>query len=618
MSTGIDGPSFDTLGGVEPVLVDAAASPLKFPAFADFTGVARSKLASLERDWDVEMRETLRRRKQRKIDINVREARRTKKIAKDATIIPVRVAHTNIGREMPPFLAYLKQSRRIAIFKDVERPDANVELVESEFTRVAQYDSWELAHYKVLDGSKAHGWDFVEVVFDVTKPGHFAVEHVGHDQLFFPTDSINLQNCEFVVRRYEVTTNQLRLFVKNNGFDAKQVEQLVQKDAAEATSKCKQIRKVMYKDTDTGLVMVAWYSLEDCNEWLKKPEPLFLGVREQVDETVLVPQVDPLTGAVLQVPQQTKTWKDVYETDYPYEALFYDETEEPKIFDHKGRIWLDQYKQEAHTSIWTGFCNRLTRSANVYCSPRTSNNGEQIPKLVSMELVNGGIYSIPLDFWSVAGPDPTVINALQYMESANANETNQVAWAVNNRKDSRKTAAEIEAATGQAALINSVQVTLFSMFVRRVYTRAWRVVQSRALQGRITFAGLPSLPEAAQLVGRKYEIYAAGDVDVIQRQEKLQKKIAFWPYVSQTPIALEFLGSMMKDAFPDDGAVWAAKLEKAMAAQQQAQGLQQALATALAGMVQQFGQSMDEQQLGQVTQILQAASPQGANGKAPQ
>ncbi len=580
------------------------------PDFANYSGCAEAKLKDLEQQWSTEIAETERRRKFRNVEINVPDLRRTKAISADETIIPVRVANTNIERILPPMVAYLKQARRVAIFKDADNPSQPTEQLESEFTRVAQYDSWEMPFYKVLDGSAAQGWDAVEVIFDVNKPGHASVEHIGHEDLLFPVDTINLQSCEMIVRKYSVTNLKLRDFVRKFGFEADQVTLLLTNDSNNLTPQSKCIRKVMWKNVDTGVVWVAWYCLESCTDWLKKPETLFGGVKKQVP--VISPAIQPpsplslLSGQLPLTPPTTFIWEEVSEKDYPFEILVYNENEEKRIFNHRGRIWYDMYKQEAQTAVWSAFINRIVRASNVYASPKQpiGSSADRVPKAQNMELKNGAIYDGPLEFWNCEYPDPMVIGALQYMDTSNAAENGQVNFAVNNRKDSRKTAAEIEAASQQSALINSVQVTIFSIFIRRIYTRFWRVVQSQALQGLIKF--LEQSPDKQQILSQTYNIFAAGDVDVVQRQEKIQAMQQFWPVVANTPIAGDFLATLLTHAFPDEGQAWAAKLKQ----MGQQQDMTKSLATALAAMVKEFATKMQPVELQQVTQILQEAAAQ--------
>jgi hypothetical protein len=594
-------------------------SALEQEDFSDYNAVALPKLTTLEGDWKAEILATETRRKIRNIDINVRELRRANKIPKDETIIPIRLIDTNINREMPTYISYLKQSRRISIFKDVDDPSRNTETLEAEFTRVCQYDGWELPHYKILDGSRTHGWCFGEVVFDADKPGQVAVEDVEHANLMFPLDALNIQSCEYVTRIYYVTDAQLRGFVKNYGFDPEQTMQLLQKSRQAQTSRCSKIRKCMWKNADDGLVYVAWYCLEDCSDWLKKPEPLFLGVKrqEQVIEQVPTGMLDPVTQQPVTAPQPKLVWKDVYETSYPYEVLYYYETESPKIFDHKGRVWLDQYKQEAAMATWTAYINTLNRSSNVYGSPKQTGQAptDGKPKLQNIDLVHGGLYDTPIDFWAMPGPSPQVLTALNALDTQNANETGQVAFTVQNREDSRKTATEVAAAQQQNSLINGVQVTLYSVFLRRLYTRIWRIVRSRAQlgieQGGIKFLNNVQLEMKQFILSQEYQIFAAGDVDVIQRQEKLQRKMQFWPIIAATPMAQPFFVSMIKDGFPDEAPALIAEM---MAAQQQQQVIA-GLGTALAGLAKEFGNQIPQAQQAQILQLLDAAGKSAGQGQ---
>jgi len=609
----------------EALLKQEAEKPrtdtLEQPDFSDYMGTAKERLLMLENDWNVEILATQTRRKTRNIEIDVAQLRKSGVIAKDAGMYPPRLIDTNITREMPPFIAYLKQSRRISIFKCVDDPQFNTDMLEGEFTRVCQYDGWELPHYKILDGRAAHGWDLGEVVLDTSKPGHVAIEHVGHDELLFPIDALNIQSCEYITRIYYVTDAQLRQFVKKYGFSPEQTRRVLEKNKNANTPTCKKIRKCMWKNIETGIVWVAWYQLEDCDDWLKAPEPLYLGVDEEVDVPVLVPAVNVGIPSMAPVQSTQKQWQKVYEKSYPYEHLYYYETEERKIFDHKGRVWLDQYKQEMYMAVWTGFINRIVRAENVYACPRNDSptSADDKIKMTTTELTNGGIYNKALDFFQFPYPDPSVINALQAIDTQNASETNQVAWAVNNRKDSRKTATEIDAATQQNALLNGVQVTLYSVFLRRVYTRVWRIVQSRAKQNKIKFMESlkkQNLEAWNAVLNQEYQIFAAGDVDVIQRQEKLNRKMQFWSVVANTPVAQPFFVSMIKDAFPDE----APMLLQQMQEQQQTTQTIASLGTALAGMAQelQANGQLNPQQQKQVLMLLDNAQKATAQPTATQ
>jgi hypothetical protein len=195
----------------------------------------------------------------------------------------------------------------------------------------------------------------------------------------------------------------------------------------------------------------------------------------------------------------------------------------------------------------------------------------------------------------------------------------------------RKTAKEITAAQQQQSLLNSVQLTLFSTFIRGVYSFAWQIVQSQALQGKIKFlqiqqqqpvpnpmTGQPMMdPTTGQpmmqpiwtndiaTIGQTYDIRAAGDVDVIQRQERIAQMKQDWPVISQTPLAIPFLAEMIKLEYPDVGEKWAAVL---MQQQVNQTGLIQSLAGMLGGVLKdhpEIAQTLSPQDQQSVAMIMQ-------------
>src|SRR5262245_30038339 len=63
--------------------------------------------------WDQECARTEERRMERDVDVNVEALRQRGELDEDETLIPVRVIDTNIQRELPAYINYLKNSRRI-------------------------------------------------------------------------------------------------------------------------------------------------------------------------------------------------------------------------------------------------------------------------------------------------------------------------------------------------------------------------------------------------------------------------------------------------------------------------------------------------------------------------
>jgi hypothetical protein len=585
---------------------------------SDFS-YSRVYLKRLCDDWKHECEETDERRKTRDVQVDVRSLRDSGQLDEDETLIPDRVIDENITREQPPYINYLKNSRRLAIFKSLTNTEQDAQKLELEFTRVMTYTGWEVPLFKELDGSQTHGWDAVEVVYDTSKPANCGIEHVGHDKLFFPRTATDFQACSEVIRAYDVTTIQLQDFVERFRFEASQVNLIL--SAVNVTKKQNETVRIFkrYKKL-SGVVMVSWFSLEHgVSDWLSKPKQHFIGIKKQ---------------------SQGQGFQDAPVTMYPIFILPYRETEKPRIIDHKGRVFLDENKQEAQTAILSGFVNGLTRASNLYASPaQDSGDGASLKELEDLRIAGGRILNKPVNFWSPPYPDPMVIKALQFMDTANAQETNQVNFAAMNREDSRKTAKEIGVAEQQQQLLNSVQLTLFSTHIRSIVSFCWLIVQSQALQGAIKFLQItqqvpvtnpidgqavtdpstgqpmtqPQTSNDVATISQIYDIRAAGDVDVIQNDETIQKMQSFWPIVATTPIAMPFLAELIRRSFPDIGEKWAGQLEQAPQVMNLLQHLTTILASVLKDNPEVYAKlPMDQRNsLAQmITQSMQLTQPQ--------
>jgi hypothetical protein len=316
-----------------------------------------------------------------------------------------------------------------------------------------------------------------------------------------------------------------------------------------------------------------------CDDWIKKPAKLYLGIRHEIQE------IDPIAQ------QPITKWEDTPITMYPMFLLSYRETEKPKIIDHKGRVFLDENKQEATTGILSAYINGLQRSAEIKASPKTDDGtGNSVKEVSNKDIGGSHIFDKPLDFWSLPAPSPDTLRAVQYLDVANSNETSQPNFAVTNREDSRKTAKEIEAAQQQTSLLNSVQLTLFSTHIRAIYSFVWLIVQSQAIQNKITFlliqkqkpvlgiTGQPVIdPQTQQpatesywandtdTIKLKFELRAAGDVDVVQRQELIQQMQQDWEVIQQTPLRDRFLQDLIKLKYPAQGDQYAIILQQGSA-----------------------------------------------------
>ena len=617
---------------------------------------ARTQLKLLVNDWSTEITKTQQRRDTRDVNVDIEALRRDGTIDEDETLIPVRVIDTNIQREMPPYINYLKNSRRICTFNSLDNPSQDTQKLELDFTRGMSYLSWEIPHYKCLDGSQTHGWDAIEVVFDSSKPLHVAHEHIGHDNLFFARTNRDIQQAPRVIRAYDITLLQLKNFVTKFGFSQEQVDLLIQhrKDTSkqDETVRC---YKEFFKYQ--GIVYVGWFVLEEASQvsdWLKSPIPLSLGISEQVTvmESVNIPH-PAIPGMMVPQQQSTLKWQDKPVSQYPIFILYYRETEKPKIVDHVGRVFLDESKQESQTAILSGFVNGLTRASNIYGSTgQEDGSGSSLKELDNVKLVGGRIFNKPIDFFSPPYPDPMVLKAMQWFDVSNSQETNQPNFAANNRQDSRKTATEIDSANQQQQLLNSVQLTLFSTHIRAIYSFSWLIVQSQALQNLVALCrvakqqpvsnpalgGQPTIdPQTGQpvtqtiwvndveVIKQSYDVRAAGDIDVVQRAEKLQSMKQDWPVISNTPLATRFLQDLVRLEYPDTGEEYAAILGTADQVMQMKQ-LVARLGMMMNGAIAQHPEMIqtlppDQQQtlqqtLGAAKQIA-ASLQQPSNGQQP-
>jgi hypothetical protein len=154
-------------------------------------------------------------------------------------------------------------------------------------------------------------------------------------------------------------------------------------------------------------------------------------------------QVSPI--ATPQQPQAAPMIpQDDYETEYPYILYPYLISENDTISQLKGRIFLDQDLQEAVTSLLSSTVTKARRSAGLYFSKDVSDPNDDLLMQKNIFFRSGCLINSKVTEFELKAPDPAMFSAIQMLVTANQNETSQVNFAVNNRKDSRKTAKEIE------------------------------------------------------------------------------------------------------------------------------------------------------------------------------
>lgn len=585
-------------------------SVLQTQSFSDFK-TAQKALTTIVNDWEDVVKDTEHVRELRYLRYTTSdELRADAKLLADESYIPTRVMDANIRREQPQFIAYLTQSRRSVVFNSIDGlTDVGTDQLDILFTNKSRYIGWETPFIRMIDGCQQHGWDSVEVVFDPTMPGHFAIEYVGHDNLIFPLDTENIQQQPIIARKIQVTGLQLGLFVEKNGFNRDEVEKLQQANT-DATgvvpsTKFYDIYKVFYKEN--GVVYFAYTGGRSNSDWLLPPQRLYLG-RHDVSKP-MQPVVNEVGDVELdEMGQPIRDYVPIYETEYPFYVLTYVMSEDCRITKVKGRGHLDEPAQSAASSLLSALVNGTYRAAGVYCSPSSDNASQPsigAPKQLDTVLESGRIYDRPLTFWHPAYPDMSVINAFQTVVRANEQESSKVDYSVLNRKDSGKTATEVDAARQEAAKLSSVQVTLLSIFIRSLYARCWSILQNRVTQGKIEvvdaikkyFFTVDQMSGAISI--KMYVIKSAGDVDVVQKAEKLQRMMQFWTVVNKTAIANEFLKDIIRVSFPEDSEKYVGLLDQA---EQQAMTVKNNMIMKLASLVKELAV---DSQTGQIRPELQ-------------
>lgn len=544
---------------------EQATEEVAGPEFQNFS-TFKPKLTSLVKDWEAETLESERRRKMRKIEVDMETLRANGRLKPDEVLIGVRVIDENIRKEQPVFTNYLTQSRRLAVFDCRSTPTLKgVEVLEQEFTKGMSYDGMIRNLFKTIDGAQTHGWDSVEITYDPTKPLKCGIEHIGHENLLFPTDAKDLQACEVIMRRFKLTVSQLKRFVRKHNFNPTTVETVIEneKNKTSNTPKNIEVYKVFLKHED--VVYVGWCAIDkNVDDWLKSPTPLSLGRVEKKEQTTLVPKsiVGPDGSvSVVQVPEVQTVTIDSPEGEYPIKIYLYSESEEQSITNQKGRVFYDLPWQEAQIALRSLFINGAMRASNVYGSPANKGDSSGAPRKMDLTLEHGCFYSEPMQFFNTNYPDPTILRAADALDVRKAAEMGQTASAVINREDSRKTATELNSAKEEQGNLQSVAILLFSGFMRGVLGFSWYIIQNQAQQNTILVApfelinnGQSQLVNNPQLINQVYDIKPAGDIDVVRRAERMQKRMGLLPIIQPLggELLFEFIRDIIREMLPED------------------------------------------------------------------
>jgi hypothetical protein len=418
-------------------------------------------------------------RKLRYADVDVESEREQGRLAPDELFVSQHIIDTNIRREQGAYVQYITQSPRAVICQDSFDPTVDLALLEKDLTTKIRYPNWQLQEFANIDGFQANGYGVTEVVYDKETEGNLKDEFVQMADFGFSMDTRDFQACEMVGRAYYFTRTKLMELkgdVENpdpdNDWNPEEVDKVIGTEPAATTGTSNddidqkdkslfKIYKVMFRIN--GIVQVAWTSPDQCKGWLRDPRPLYLGRRKLVAGLV-----NSIMSSVLKKDKPTQKSEleqkavqtiqkggvpeseEEYETQYPYFLSAYLISENDTISNLKGRVFLDQDVQEAVSSLVSSTLTKARRSAGLYFSKEVSDPNDDLLMAKNVYFKQGCVINAKVKEMQLAPPDPAIFNAINLLVAANQNETSQVNFAVNNRKDSRKTAEEIKTANQQA------------------------------------------------------------------------------------------------------------------------------------------------------------------------
>ena len=613
--------------GTEPTAPEAAEPLSNFETFKKYA----EKLISKNKELRTRIDDN---RKARRSSPDVNAMRSQGKIGANHTAIGLRFIDTNIANEMPEHIAYLTQSRRVGVFQPndarlIRDSGFEKDYVEAEFARVMTYPGWQGPYIQMLDASSLHGFNHLEVVYDESKPGHVAVEYCETETLLFDRCR-DIQSSRLVMRRYDVTIVDLDAYTIRYELDAKTVKQLRDKLLEEETNESgggnntKELTKtkdnlalyrVFYKDVD-GKVWETWYT-PDIEKFLtKEPRPFTNGIKTRRIEMVA-------SQEAMNTESQT-TFEEEQQSEYPFYAKRFRLTEDPIVQQTEGRADIDYSKQDASSYTLSTYINGCIDASNTMWSPKDTDPGRGggEPKTITMELKNGAVWDTPMTPFRAPYPDSQMLSAVNAIQTINQTETSKVNYAVQNRKDSRKTATEITSATQESTKLSGVQVLMFSLTMTAVLNAAWRIVQSCALQGAITFCPDANGKNRIELIEKEFVIKPAGDVDFVQAQERVQKMQQDWPVIQATSLKDKFLSDYIMLRYPEKAEEYNAILQQGNLMPKLLQSSMQLLVQAVTDENGQVRPEWQAQipQLQQLQQqamaVLQANMPAQAAGQA--
>ena len=460
------------------------------------------------------------------LDITPQEARARGIVVGNETYVGRRIIATNIQREMPTYIKYLSGSyRHITAIALDNTPVTVLSALEEDFTLSFRVGNWLEQHIQALSSFALQGRGVFMVIPSMGEL-NTALVYIPPEDFVFPLDTRDLQFAPLIGIRYSISVDQFKAWRKNYQWEEEACNKII--DANPEADRVQTMYPVylMLMKTDTG-VQAFWFHKES-NQLLRTPYAYNAGFMNG-DGTAAVTR------------------------DYPIFPVYYQITENPKIIERKGRAHADMHDQEAMTMLWTSSVNASMRSSELYIGLDETGNTEN-PEIVQTEFIMepGKILKRPVKFYSPPAPDGSILATAQALRVENSAQAGQVDFAAQARKDSRKTATELDLAKSQTDDTQAVSLTMFASGYRGAMQFQWLVLQFNLKSGYNTtfMADRPEIREVLKTA--KIYVTPSGDVDFVERQTKLKLYTQYYSLVQGTALAPFFLQKMLELAFPKE------------------------------------------------------------------
>lgn len=546
----------------------------------------KKHIDSLLSDWSDEQRACEKRRELREKVIDHAQAVKDQLISDNELYIVRRVIDRNIRQEKPEQINYIESAPHLILFRSRTKPNKDTTLLADWFTKGMRYAGWSDPWHRLFDATDLHGAAPIEIRLSESTPFGLELEFCPREDFIIPVKTKKtVQILDLCLRRYHYLPSQLEDMEAQELITKDALDELMRKDTSDNRTKPRIIYRVFARKDD---IIYSWlYSDEIRDKWLSKPEPLDFGLMENG----------------ISIPMSI----------FPWAYMLHEIQEKEEILSIKGRAFKDLPDQEAISQLTTDVVNGCHNATDIQASqvvnPIHGESSQVIPHK------RNTIYPRELRWNQAQWPDPVILQTAQLLNTENLQAAGRVDYAVSNRKDARKTRAEILAAQDQSVKLSSVSIVPEGNVIVQVYGICWFVVRNKVLNKEISIenTGL-SMEDFTDL----YELLPAGDTEVVKRAEMITNLQQDIPLFQGTPLMGPILQKYIALRYPEQAVEWSNIMNAASDLRPIVQALLEVIQTIPINKLPPGELNPQElQQLQQIIQNATAALQAGAPGGAP-